>query len=214
MQWRTDTCLCFCFSQVDKFLPLYKRKKPQALPVVFESIPSSGTLGPGEQVDVEIKFCPTEGVKLLFISNIIRRRRLAELTVVLESFSWGCWPSLQVAYTRRLIVSVADNTQQTFVTACGQAEEPQLQFCPSVLDLGACLPSSTEAEAEVIVKNLSSFPIEFYSLEMDKQYLEEEKVLQFTGGLCGDRNVITSSARTVLFLLKTGPDLYKCSSAI
>lgn len=75
---------------MDKFLPLYKRKKPQALPVVFESIPSSGTLGPGEQVDVEIKFCPTEGVKLLFISNIIRRRRLAELTVVLESFSRGC----------------------------------------------------------------------------------------------------------------------------
>lgn len=71
---------------------------------------------------------------------------------------------------------MADNTQQTFVTACGQAEEPQLQFCPSVLDLGACLPSSTEAEAEVTVKSLSSFPVEFYSLELDKQYLEEEKV--------------------------------------
>lgn len=32
-------------------------------------IPSSGTLCPGEQVDVQIKFCPTEGVKLFFLSN-------------------------------------------------------------------------------------------------------------------------------------------------
>lgn len=71
---------------------------------------------------------------------------------------------------------MADSTQQMFLTACGQAEEPRLQFCPSALDLGACLPASTEAEAEVTVKNPCSFPVEFYSLELDKQYLEEEKV--------------------------------------
>ncbi|CAF89341.1 unnamed protein product, partial [Tetraodon nigroviridis] len=89
-----------------------------------------------------------------------------------------------VAYSRRLILCVDDSPLQTFLTACGQAVEPQLQFCPSVLELGACLPSSTEAEAEVTVKNLSSFPVEFYSLELDKAYLEEEKVecwLQLTG---------------------------------
>lgn len=77
------------------------------------------------------------------------------------------------------MVCVADSTQQMFVTACGEAEEPQLHFCPAVLDLGACLPASIEAEAEVTVKNLCSFPIEFYSLELDKQYLEEEKVVCF-----------------------------------
>lgn len=82
-----------------------------------------------------------------------------------------------MAYSRRLIVCVANSSQQTFITACGQAEEPRLQFCPSVLDLGPCLPSNTEADAEVTVKNLSSFPVEFYSLELDKQYLEEEKVV-------------------------------------
>lgn len=77
-------CLYFCFSQVDKFLPLYKRKKPKPRPVVFEVIPNSGTLCPGEEVDVQIKFCPAEGVKRLFISNIIRRKRLAELAAMLE----------------------------------------------------------------------------------------------------------------------------------
>lgn len=33
-------------------------------------IPSSGTLSPGEQVDVQIKFCPTEGVKLCGLRNL------------------------------------------------------------------------------------------------------------------------------------------------
>lgn len=84
---------------------------------------------------------------------------------------------LQGTYSRRLVVCVADSTQQMFVTACGEAEEPQLHFCPDVLDLGACLPASIEAEAEVTVKNPCSFPVEFYSLELDKQYLEEEKVV-------------------------------------
>lgn len=84
---------------------------------------------------------------------------------------------VQGTYGRKLVVSVADSSQQMLVTACGEAEEPQLHFCPAVLDLGACLPASIEAEAEVTVKNPCSFPIEFYSLELDKQYLEEEKVV-------------------------------------
>lgn len=74
---------------------------------------------------------------------------------------------------------VAESTQQVFITAQGQGEEPQLEFCPSVLELGPFLPASTEAEAEITVRNPCSFPIEFYSLEFDTQYLEEEKVFLF-----------------------------------
>lgn len=129
-------------------------------------IPSSGTLCPGEQVDVQIKFCPTEGVKRLVLGVFIQGNRIMRLACVLQG-----------TYSRRLMVCVADSTQQMFVAACGEAEEPQLHFCPAVLDLGACLPAGTEAEAEVTVKNPCSFPIEFYSLELDKQYLEEEKVV-------------------------------------
>lgn len=84
--------------------------------------------------------------------------------------------SLQHAYNRQLVVRVAESTQQVFIPAQGKGEEPQLQFCPSVLQLGPCLPVSTDVEAEVTVKNPCSFPIEFYSLEFDTQYLEEEKV--------------------------------------
>ncbi|XP_076588631.1 hydrocephalus-inducing protein homolog [Chaetodon auriga] len=138
--------------KVDKFLPLYERKKVlqewRPPPVVFEMIPSSGMLSPGERVNVQIKFSPAEGH----------------------------------VYSRQLVVHVAESTQQVFLTARGQGEEPQLEFCPSVLELGPCLPVSTEAEAEVTVKNPCSFPIEFYSLELDSQYLEEEKILRLMQG--------------------------------
>lgn len=87
--------------------------------------------------------------------------------------------SLQCAYNRQLVVRVAEGTQQVFITAQGQGEEPQLEFCPSVLELEPCLPFSTEVEATVTVKNPCSFPVEFYSLEFDTQYLEEEKVSLF-----------------------------------
>ncbi|KAE8295968.1 Hydrocephalus-inducing protein Hy-3 [Larimichthys crocea] len=52
------------FKKVDKFLPLYERKKVlqerRPPPVVFEMIPSSGLLSPGERVNVQIKFSPAE----------------------------------------------------------------------------------------------------------------------------------------------------------
>lgn len=81
-----------------------------------------------------------------------------------------------MVYCRQLVISVAESSQQIFMTARGVGEEPQLEFCPSELQLGPCLPSSTQAEAEVTVKNPCSFPIEFFSLELDTQYIEEEKV--------------------------------------
>lgn len=86
------------------------------------------------------------------------------------------------------MVRAAESTQQVFITAQGKGEEPQLEFCPSALELGPCLPVSTEVEAEVTVKNPCSFPIEFYSLEFDTQYLEEEKVALFISSL---RNNVT-----------------------
>ncbi|KAM7413943.1 hypothetical protein PAMA_018980 [Pampus argenteus] len=140
------------FKKVDKFLPLYKRKKllqeQRPPPVVFEVVPCSGMLFHGERVNVQVKFSPAE----------------------------GC------VYNRQLMVRVAEGTQQVVITAQGQGEEPQLEFCPSVLELGPCLPFSTEVEATVTVKNPCSFPVEFYSLEFDTQYLEEETILRLMQG--------------------------------
>uniref|UniRef100_A0A8D3BS88 HYDIN axonemal central pair apparatus protein n=1 Tax=Scophthalmus maximus TaxID=52904 RepID=A0A8D3BS88_SCOMX len=76
-----------------------------------------------------------------------------------------------------------------FITAQGQGEEPQLKFCPSVLELGPCLPVSTGVEAAVAVVNPCPFPVEFYSLEFDTQYLNEEKILRLVQGY-DDNNVL------------------------
>lgn len=45
-----------------------------------------------------------------------------------------------------------------------------------MLELGPVLPYSSGAEGTVVVKNPCEFPIEFYSLEFDQQYLAEEQV--------------------------------------
>ncbi|XP_077372587.1 hydrocephalus-inducing protein homolog [Festucalex cinctus] len=138
--------------KVDKFLPLHQRSKylqqHRPPPVMFEMTPSSGMLTPGDRVNVQVKFSPTE----------------------------GC------LYKRNLIITVTEGTQPVIITALGQGEYPELEFCPSEVSLGPCLPFSMEIEAEVIVKNLCSYPIEFYSLELDMQYLKEEKILNLLDG--------------------------------
>ena len=62
----------------------------------------------------------------------------------------------------------------------GEGSEPKVEFTSSILEFGPILPHSFGDEKEVTVQNPSSFPVEIYSLEFDKQYLEEEKV---TGSL-------------------------------
>ena len=71
---------------------------------------------------------------------------------------------------------MAQSTQRLLLLAQGKGEEPQLEFSTSVLKMGPALPHSAGEETEVIVRNPCPFPVEFYSLEFDKQYLEEEKV--------------------------------------
>ncbi|XP_031731518.1 hydrocephalus-inducing protein homolog isoform X1 [Anarrhichthys ocellatus] len=85
-------------------------------------------------------------------------------------------------YNMQLLVRVAESSQQVLIAAQGQGDEPHLEFCPSVLELGPCMPVATEVEAEVTVKNRCPFPVEFYSLDFDKQYLEEEKILRLIQG--------------------------------
>ena len=60
--------------------------------------------------------------------------------------------------------------------ATGIGLEPRLELSQSLLEFGPILPHSPGDEKEVVVRNPCTFPIEFYSLEFDKQYLTEEKV--------------------------------------
>ncbi|XP_054633597.1 hydrocephalus-inducing protein homolog [Dunckerocampus dactyliophorus] len=80
-------------------------------------------------------------------------------------------------YKRHLIVHVTESAHPVIITAQGQGEDPHLVFCPPELTMGPCLPFSMEIEAEITVKNPCSYPIEFYSLEFDTQYQNEERIL-------------------------------------
>ncbi|XP_075998116.1 hydrocephalus-inducing protein homolog [Genypterus blacodes] len=124
------------------------------------------------------------------------RRKLQQRPVVFEMvpcsgmLSPKEWVNVQVkfspaescAYNEQLFVHVTESTQQLLIVAQGQGEEPQIEFCPSMLELGPCLPFRSGVEAEVVVKNPCPFPIEFYSLEFDTQYIEEEKILRLMQG--------------------------------
>ena len=58
----------------------------------------------------------------------------------------------------------------------GRGSEPWVEFDTQLVQLPAVLPFADGSEAEVIVSNPMPYDIEIYSLEYDKQYLEEEEV--------------------------------------
>ncbi|XP_069757040.1 hydrocephalus-inducing protein homolog [Narcine bancroftii] len=91
-------------------------------------------------------------------------------------------PAEEKLYNHRLVLKLAQSRNQVLIMARGQGLEPRLDFATTLLELGPILPYSTEVEGTVVVKNPCSFPVEFYSLEFDDKYLEEEKVLRTMKG--------------------------------
>ncbi|XP_077145064.1 hydrocephalus-inducing protein homolog isoform X4 [Ranitomeya variabilis] len=99
-------------------------------------------------------------------------------------------PREEKLYRQRLVLQVTQSSQRVLILAQGQGLEPQLEFTPGVLELGPILPLSSGDDVEVVVRNPCSFPIEFYSLEMDKQYVEEEKILRLLNGYDAQKTLL------------------------
>nr|XP_023493063.1 hydrocephalus-inducing protein homolog isoform X2 [Equus caballus] len=91
-------------------------------------------------------------------------------------------PKEEKFYSQTLVFLIAQSTQKLTLLVQGKGLEPRLEFIPSFLELGPLLPCAPGDEAEVVVKNPCDFPIEFYSLEFDQQYLIEEKILRTLKG--------------------------------
>ncbi|CAL8374755.1 unnamed protein product, partial [Arctogadus glacialis] len=89
-------------------------------------------------------------------------------------------------YRRQLVLSVSGSKQRQVVWVQGQGQEPRLAFSPSALQLGPCMPCGAGAMAEVRVRNPCSFPLEFYSLELDPQYRKEDQILRLMWEGYGD----------------------------
>ncbi|KAM6325117.1 LOW QUALITY PROTEIN: hydrocephalus-inducing protein homolog [Podargus strigoides] len=87
-------------------------------------------------------------------------------------------PTEEKSYRTKLEISTSQSRQPLQLQVSGHGVEPRLEFSPAMLELGPLLPDGSEVEGTVVVKNLCQFPIEFYSLEFDQQYLAEEEVLR------------------------------------
>ncbi|XP_038663072.1 hydrocephalus-inducing protein homolog [Scyliorhinus canicula] len=99
-------------------------------------------------------------------------------------------PDEEKMYNHRLMLTFAQSSNQVVIMAKGKGLEPHLEFSSTTLELGPLLPYSSEADGMVFVKNPCSFPIEFYSVEFDDKYLEEEKVLRMTKGYSSDNTLM------------------------
>lgn len=137
--------------KIDKLTPLHLRKKMKAeipKPQHFEIMPPFGNLFPGQRINVQVKFMPTE----------------------------------ENNYNQRLKIHIAQSSNKHVITVRGEGSEPKVELTSSVLEFGPVLPHSVGDEKELTIQNPSSFPVEIYSLEFDKQYLEEEKILRAMKG--------------------------------
>ncbi|XP_068876459.1 hydrocephalus-inducing protein homolog [Aphelocoma coerulescens] len=98
----------------------------------------------------------------------------------------GKWQNLEIqfapkeerSYRNELKVNICGSSNHLKLYLSGQGLESRLEFSPPALKMGWVLVGSEGLEATVVVKNPCKFPIEFYSLDFDEQYLEEEKILR------------------------------------
>ncbi|KAM3664994.1 hydrocephalus-inducing protein homolog [Ammospiza maritima maritima] len=102
----------------------------------------------------------------------------------------GKWQNLHIQFTpeeersykNELELIICGSSNRLKLNLSGQGLESRLEFRPPALKMGWMLVDSDGVEATVVVKNPCNFPIEFYSLDFDEQYLEEEKILRMAVG--------------------------------
>ncbi|XP_046889403.1 hydrocephalus-inducing protein homolog [Hypomesus transpacificus] len=99
------------------------------------------------------------------------------------------------AYSQRLVVCVQQSSKRAGLQVQGEGDEPRLDWSSSKLELGPTLPLSAGQGAQLLVRNPCPFPIEFYSLDFDKQYLEEEKILRVMKGY-DEQNILLLPPRS------------------
>ncbi|XP_063267034.1 hydrocephalus-inducing protein homolog isoform X2 [Prinia subflava] len=138
------------------------------------------------------------GIKPVGKSNALRRKQQAlqdepclfEVRPSRGTLDAGRWQNLQIQfrpkeekfYKNKLKLTIGGSSKHLKLHLSGQGLEPRLEFSPPALKMGWVVVDSDGVEATVVVKNPCNFPIEFYSLDFDEQYLEEEKILRMAVG--------------------------------
>ncbi|KGL84882.1 Hydrocephalus-inducing protein, partial [Tinamus guttatus] len=87
-------------------------------------------------------------------------------------------PTEERTYSTHVRVNICKSNEHPELQLAGRGLEPRLEFDPPVLALGPLLPYSSGVQGSVVVRNPCDFPVEFYSLDFDQQYLAEEEILR------------------------------------
>ncbi|CAF5135068.1 unnamed protein product, partial [Rotaria magnacalcarata] len=124
------------------------RRKPSTR--IFEVLPPSGSLLPGQKINVQIKFTPTEEIN--YESRVLLRINQSSQRLMIICRGVGLEPQIII----------------------GQMHGDIFEPTTSII-FNPILTHSQGDEQDIVIRNPCMFPIELYNLEFDKQYLEEEK---------------------------------------
>ena len=81
-------------------------------------------------------------------------------------------------FLQKLTFKCKDNPKQFILNVKGQGVNYQIDFQPEALKLGPVLPYNNNCIQLIEMRNPMDQPIEVYSLDFDKQYIEEEDILK------------------------------------
>ena len=87
-------------------------------------------------------------------------------------------PNVDKQFVQKINFKCKDNSKIFIINAKGQGVNFQVDFVPDTVKMGPVLPYSTAAIACIEMRNPMEVPIEVYSLDFDKQYIEEEEILK------------------------------------
>jgi len=87
-------------------------------------------------------------------------------------------PNGDKAFAQKLLFKCKDNTKQFTLNVKGQGINNLVELKPDQIKLGPVLPYETKAIEAFEIVNPMEHPIEVYSLDFDKQYLEEEEIIK------------------------------------
>ena len=89
-------------------------------------------------------------------------------------------------YCEKIPIKINQNPSSDLMLAVeGRGTEPKVEFSHHLLEFPSTMPFGDNSEAEVTISNPKDYPVEIYSLEFDKQYLEEEEVRNVQPSLVG-----------------------------
>lgn len=93
---------------------------------------------------------------------------------------------VQMLYCEKIRIKINQNASSNLMLAVeGKGSEPEVEFSHHLLEFPSIMPFSDSSEAELTISNPKNYPVEIYSLEFDKQYLEDEEVGDIVCNLAG-----------------------------